>query len=119
MTEEINAMNVINSLTVGGGDQFIASNTKNAARCPFLLVYHLAETLIPDYEQQQKLSMDMDESKNNNNKDEEPMEQSIIEDLNEERNQDYFSQETAVLCNELLPGKMPDRDATFNDIYLS
>jgi len=103
MTEEINAMNVINSLTVGGGDQFIASNTKNAARCPFLLVYHLAETLIPDYEQQQKLSMDRDESKNNNNnKDEEPMEQSIIEDLNEERNQDYFSQETAVLCKFFL-----------------
>jgi len=102
MTEEINAMNVINSLTVGGGDQFIASNTKNAARCPFLLVYHLAETLIPDCEQQQKHLIDMEESKNNNNKDEEPMEQSIIEDLNEERNQDYFSQETAVLCKFFL-----------------
>uniref|UniRef100_A0A915N326 Uncharacterized protein n=2 Tax=Meloidogyne javanica TaxID=6303 RepID=A0A915N326_MELJA len=110
MTEEINAMNVINSLTVGGGDQFIASNTKNAARCPFLLVYHLAETLIPDCEQQKHL-IDMEESKNNN-KDEEPMEQSIIEDLNEERNQDYFSQETAVLLAETK--KLQEKTAAFS-----
>ncbi|CAK5091984.1 unnamed protein product [Meloidogyne enterolobii] len=111
MTEEINAMNVINSLTVGGGDHFIASNTKNAARCPFLLVYHLAETLIPDCEQQQKQSIDMEESKNNN-KDEEQMEQSIIEDLNEERNQDYFSQETAVLLAETK--KLQEKTAAFS-----
>lgn len=109
MTEEINAMNVINSLTVNG-DQFI-DKTKNDARCPFLLVYHLAETLISDCEQQ-KLSTDIDKSKNQT-KDEEPMEQIIIDDPNEERNKDYyFSNETAILLAETK--KLQEQSTAFS-----
>jgi hypothetical protein len=86
-------MNVMNS--IADGKEQIIDKSKMDNRCPFILVYHLAETIVSENEQQ-KSSIDHDETKNQN--DEEPME-CTNDRFNEERDKDDdCSYEAALLC---------------------
>lgn len=77
-------MNVMNPFSVDH-NQIISGKRVENVHCPFLLVYHLTETLIPH------VDIKSDELKEK----EEPMEQSF--NKNEERDKDDFSIEST-LC---------------------